>query len=219
MLYFPFDDPLKDLAGDIPFISEMEPPALSPGVVAGALNTDPGSPSEIYCIQQRGRIPALDSYPYSVSALVKTSHVSATFGVCLQLQNNYSDVPQGIGVIHGDACLRDSQTSFNRASGAVVSDGQWHHLCGVFEASPPGGKRLFLDGSLVWTNSGSSRPFPDDQFGGTANDYDTITVGANWRYNLYDPSQRLPGLFDSVRVYKRALSVPEIQTLAAEVPS
>ena len=83
-------------------------------------------------------------------------------------------------------------------SSSVVNDGNWHHLAFVQKNN---GGQMYLDGSLEQTDNSSGKV----NLGLTLKTY----IGGDLRdYNRY-----YSGKVDDLRIYSRALSASEIQTL------
>lgn len=82
--------------------------------------------------------------------------------------------------------------------------GAWHHITGTYDAAT-GTSSLYVDGALLNSITGFSGPLEH-----------TDDLYLMWSDH---PGQvAAQGLLDDVRVYSRALSLPEIQSLAAAVP-
>ena len=85
-------------------------------------------------------------------------------------------------------------------SSSAVNDGSWHHLALVQKNN---GGQMYLDGSLEQTDNSSGKVYLDS----TLKTY----MGGDLRdYNRY-----YSGKVDDLRIYSRALSASEIQTLYA----
>ena len=99
-------------------------------------------------------------------------------------------------------------------------DGQWHHICGWYEAGKAPDKKIYVDGTLVQSttahggsNLGTS--YRTKHYGylgwgsksGSFNDQTTST----------HPDDFMQGSIDDVRIYDRALSVKEIKALYSVV--
>jgi hypothetical protein len=179
--------------------------------LAADFNADGGV---VKLAQREGRVPGLDAFPYSVSFWARGDEPGdGSFQNVFCLNNSYYDVPQGVGLRNGRICLRDSQTAFYEATTPTVTDGTWRHLVAVFEHNLTGGKRLYVDGVLRFQSTHVTQPFVDDQFAGSDNDYNRVTVGACWRDDLYDPSNPFPGAVDDLRMFATALDESEIAEL------
>ena len=87
-----------------------------------------------------------------------------------------------------------------------VTDGQWHHVAGVFDAEQ---LQLYVDGKRVGTVRAKGQPVPTM--------YD-LTIGQN-RSNANQASENghasFVGMMDDVMMFNRALSVEEVQELFA----
>ena len=79
----------------------------------------------------------------------------------------------------------------------VITDGQWHHVAGVREDN--GTTRIYVDGSLSGSKTGSSRPLVPIK----------VYIGADMRGR----SNFLDGLLDDVMIYDRSLSAEQIADL------
>jgi serine/threonine protein kinase/tetratricopeptide (TPR) repeat protein/thiol-disulfide isomerase/thioredoxin len=96
--------------------------------------------------------------------------------------------------------VRVPNTTWGNVYGkAVVDDGQWHHLTGVYDGTHV---RLYVDGVLDASVEGVGTVNANDDY---------VLIGANagdaWRY--------WRGLIDEVRVYSYALNEEEVKELCA----
>jgi hypothetical protein len=82
--------------------------------------------------------------------------------------------------------------------GGNISIDNWYHAVAIYKSDPPS-VELYFNGSLVDTDSGT----PDD-FDTSAN----LTIGSNSGTNNY-----FDGQIDDVRIYDRALTPIEVETL------
>ncbi|MCG8462071.1 MAG: LamG domain-containing protein, partial [Holophagales bacterium] len=82
---------------------------------------------------------------------------------------------------------------------AALDDGLWHHVAGVYDGSTI---RLYVDGTLEKSATVGAE---------TISTSATLHLGQNWQGGSF----LLTGQLDDVRVYSRALSAPEIATLAS----
>ena len=155
---------------------------------------------------------ALNSYPFTVSAWIRTTEDSALVrGVVSKYAdgsfNGWSLFLYG-GEIHAwylTPAGRVLRNPLGLVSGPVT-DGLWHHV--VFTVGPFGGT-LFLDGaakdSIAWSNGGPTPP----------------TVAANQpmrigRYHNYP--QSFIGDIDEVTVWSRELDANHVRMLAHRGP-
>jgi hypothetical protein len=83
-------------------------------------------------------------------------------------------------------------------------DGQWHHLASVIDGD---GVRIYFDGARV-CNLPNSDPLA----------YDLVGSFAAGRHGQTDGLYDFAGNLDDLRVYSRALALPEIIALAAGLP-
>jgi len=81
-----------------------------------------------------------------------------------------------------------------------VDDGAWHHLAGIYEGSGTNMVRVYVDGQL-------------DEYSTVAQVPNTGT-GSNWQIGqALGGTWPFAGSIDEVRLYNRALSAPEIQSI------
>ncbi len=94
------------------------------------------------------------------------------------------------------------------AGNARIDDGQWHHVAGVFDR---GQIIIYIDGQVDATMRGG------DSFGTGNPRFGFVGVGSE--ATVFDgdkaPENYFEGEIDDVRLYTRALSIEEIQLLAA----
>jgi Concanavalin A-like lectin/glucanases superfamily/Purple acid Phosphatase, N-terminal domain len=149
--------------------------------------------------------PALDAYPLTVSAWVRTSTTGLGGVVNKYLPSSLNGYQ--VFVNGGSLCawyFRDSADYIWDGTSCTLAapghaDGRWHHVAFVVDAS---GGRLYVDGSLATTRAWSGSPGPAST---TAN----LSIG---RYpGISTPY--LPGAIDEVRVYARALTTAEVLAL------
>ena len=150
--------------------------------------------------------PALDAYPLTVAAWLRTSATGLHGVVNKYLPGSFNGYQ--IFVSGGSLCawyFRDAvnyvwdNTSCTLAAPGY-NDGRWHHVALVVDAA---GGRLYVDGAQksarAWT--------------GTAGAASTTAELALGRYPSIS-TPYLPGALDEVRVYNRALSAAEVGGLA-----
>jgi chitodextrinase len=105
------------------------------------------------------------------------------------------------GVISGAGklCFQIGTTAGirNLCSTAAVSDNAWHHVAGTWNGAT---MQLYIDGALNTSMAESGTP---------ANVNDTTTIGRNQSFGEY-----FNGKLDDLRIYNRALTGSEIQSLA-----
>lgn len=107
------------------------------------------------------------------------------------------------GKLLADICDPNTCSQPPAAGATTVSTGTWHHVAAVFDGTSV---KVYLDGILdgsvatnfVLTDGAAS-----------------LKIGARGD----DANTRLGGLIDEVKIYNRALSASEIQTLSAPPPS
>ena len=83
-----------------------------------------------------------------------------------------------------------------------VADGNWHNIVGVYEGSATNLARIYVDGV--------------QQFSGMLSTVPNTLNGTPWRIGAFlGTSQGFRGQMDDVRLYNRALSAADVQTLVA----
>lgn len=97
----------------------------------------------------------------------------------------------------GGFYLKDSSGPFEDILGTSVNDGLWHHVVGVKQGSAA---FVYIDGKL----SGSSTQVLDSDF-----DFSGSGIGLNNISSVYPYT----GLVDEMAVWRRALSVAEVEGL------
>ena len=100
-----------------------------------------------------------------------------------------------------------------------LDDGTWHHVAVVLgEVTGDGIKeledlRIYVDGieesSLTYSGGGLQKDQPIDTILG-----ETVHLGVSEKYNSSDLQKYFSGQIDKVRIYDRALSLQEIQSLS-----
>ncbi|MEK8021267.1 MAG: S8 family serine peptidase, partial [Candidatus Parabeggiatoa sp.] len=89
---------------------------------------------------------------------------------------------------------------------AVLEDAQWHHVVATVERKSTTGLKLYLDGKVITTRDPTA-------LAGSLDSPGTFKVGHSYAYQPYSVHGFLNGSVDDVRLYNRALSESEIQTL------
>ncbi len=123
---------------------------------------------------------------------------------------NFHNAPEDIGKISWDT-RGEGSAIHDMASSVRVDDGQWHHVCGVFDASQVNDKKIYVDGVL---DSQSDAYSTNVKLGNGVTRYGYIGDGSeadifNGRRNgIY-----FKGSIDDVRVYNDALSSSEISDI------
>ena len=175
---------------------------LSSGVVGAGFNFD--GVNDYVSIPHT---PALNAFPLSVSAWVRTTDTGLHGVVNKYLPSSFNGYQ--IFTNGGRLCawyFRDA-TNFIwdgtscTAAGPRFNDGQWHHVAFVVDES---GGRLYVDGVLMVARGWTGTPGAS-----------TTTTGLSFgRYpNITTPY--LSGSIDEVRLYARALAPAEIAALAS----
>jgi hypothetical protein len=146
--------------------------------------------------------PALDAFPLSVSAWIKTTSTTGVRGIVNKYAAGSFNGYQ-IFMNNGALCawyLRDTANYAYDGGGCTLqtlgfNDGNWHLILYVVDSA---GGRLYVDGtqkaSLAWT--GSAGPTTTTQ-ALHIGDYPGITGGAYFA-----------GVIDEVRIYNRVVSAP-----------
>lgn len=176
-------------------------PTVYPGKVGQALSFD-GTSS--YISVPYAAIFAPGGSQWTVSAWVRTSNDGTILcesangsSACDFTADHY-----GLRIVSGHAAFSFSNGDFiNIATGtSVVSDGKWHFIVGTRSASKTA--NIYVDGVLETTFTGTG-----------------VNGGIEVSIPLYigsddtAVSDGLNGSIDEVRIYNRALSVPEISAL------
>ncbi|RKZ77297.1 MAG: hypothetical protein DRR19_28070, partial [Candidatus Parabeggiatoa sp. nov. 1] len=110
-------------------------------------------------------------------------------------------------------------TNTNTSHAEVLQDEQWHFVVGIFKK---GEMTLYIDGqkdsaTTTYYNNGSSNKIsvPSSHFSKIADSSDLIRIGSGYRYCNYKPrnADYFSGAIDELRIYNRALTDFEIQSL------
>jgi len=158
------------------------------------LEFDSASSGYIDC----GQDSSLDfgSGSFTVSAWVKTINASQRIAtkrdsVILWLLGTNGD--------DGTFIIRDSDSNIASVTGGTVSDGDWHHVVGMRDEA----------NSLisVYVDTILSDSAIESSVGSTDSTVD-LYIGSSVAYPSY-----FDGIIDDVRIYNRALSLPEIQSI------
>jgi len=88
--------------------------------------------------------------------------------------------------------------------GTGLADFTWHHVAATWI---PGDIRLYIDGVPVYQGHEGETVYTIN------NTSDPVLIGA-FRWNVWGEYRCMTGDMDEVRIYERALSAPEIATLA-----
>jgi len=175
--------------------------AGSPGSSGYALSFD-GVDDQVTVTSQA----ALDAYPLTISAWIKTSQAgSASTGII----NKYSPgsfngyqlflVSGHIHAWYFQGGSRDVWGGGNGMDGGFVADGRWHHVAFVADAS---GGRIFVDGILTASTPWTGAPGPTTTAQPVSLGNYPGTSGGNGFYS---------GLLDEVRIWNVARSQAQIQ--------
>lgn len=200
--YYPFDSDASDLSGNANHGTPFGSPIYVPGLVAGAISLD-GFDDVVV-------LPAsLLHADFSVSFQVRTS-ASAPFG---------SFWYEGLGIVDGEVCgsppggdvgiaLIDGGRVIIHSikSSTLVNDGAFH---AVTVTRVGAATEIYIDGFLE-----ASGPFPTAL---PLTGMPWVGVGNNPCDSGFDRGW-FPGEIDELRFHDRALTVPEIRTLAGVVP-
>lgn len=151
--------------------------------------------------------------PFSVSAWVKIPATHAAVAVVIQ-QRGPSDA--STNGYNGQYQLRvnadgkpsfwvygNSANQFDFAASTSIHDNQWHHLLAVRDGAEG---RLYIDGALAGSATGTIRSLVSNI---------SVNLGCDSR----DNNRFLSGSLDEVRIYNRALSGDEIQSLLNRAPA
>jgi hypothetical protein len=150
--------------------------------------------------------PALDAYPLTVSAWVRTSAGGLSGVLNKYLPSSFNGYQ--IFVNGGSLCawyFKDASNYVWDGTSCTLAapghaDGQWHHVAFIVDTA---GGRLYVDGSLAATRAWTGSPGP-------ASTTASLSFG---RYpGIATPC--LAGAIDEVRLYARALSPAEILGLS-----
>jgi hypothetical protein len=90
----------------------------------------------------------------------------------------------------------NSTYQFDLTTGGTVNDGQWHYLAAVREGTSG---RIYIDGVQAASGTGTVQALVSHP----------VAIG----YDHRDNNKRFTGLIDEVRIYERALSAAEIDSL------
>jgi len=97
----------------------------------------------------------------------------------------------------------DDSTGFDAVDGSTnIDDGNWHYIVGVFDDTATNEMKVYVDGSFEGEISTTNLP----DFSGTRSDRPD-SIGSR------GDSYYMNGTIDDVRIYDRALSSAEIQTI------
>lgn len=141
----------------------------------------------------------LNAYPLTVSAWFRTEN--PTLFQCIA--NKYADASDNGWTL---AVQNGKLRGFHRTisgiaditSAATVADGAWHHAAMIVDAA---GLRLLLDGAVVATTGWTGTP-------SAPTSTEPLLIGRYYNY-----TSRFQGALDEVRIWNRALSTSEIQSL------
>ena len=160
------------------------------------------------------------NYPeVTVCAWVRTSdpnhQVIATFDRNefwrLEINTETVSSPLGPGRVGWDAMTFSGDEQVDTGSAFRVDDGQWHHLCGVFDN---GLMTTYIDGRPERSVTGG------ETFGDEILRYGFLGVGSEaTEFNgTHTPADYFNGDMDDVRIYDRALTQAEIVELTRTDP-
>ncbi|MCX6619815.1 MAG: hypothetical protein NTY38_01795, partial [Acidobacteria bacterium] len=173
------------------------------GKLGNAVNLD-GSNGHIQGATAGNAFPVGNS-PRTATAWVKTA---STGGIDRGVLHYGTD--GGSGAVNYHLVVRgDGTVAVGNGFGfslvqtaAKVDNNAWHHIAGVYDGPPSNGARVYIDGTL----QASGSLFPPD-----------TGTGSAWRIGRFlNGTTPFQGLLDDVRLYTRALSVAEIQSVLSE---
>lgn len=148
--------------------------------------------------------PGLSLQSHTISCWVRTTSTALNVGFASLYQSSGTKISQ-VGLKAGGKLWMQVYSGGNQKnfiSDALINDGLWHHVVGVFDRSGDT-IRLFIDGALA------SSTAPQDQSLSTFSfSPGSLKVGTEWSGTIF-----VVGLIDDVRVYSRALSATEIEDL------
>jgi hypothetical protein len=190
--YYPFDADANDASG-YEHHGEVHGATLVKGQFGNAYSFN-GKDSRI-------KLPAsaIQGTELTVTLWVKTK--DNVYGLVSGANHSYDNEYLLYGS-HGNLEIHYHEPSVHKAGMSVI-DNQWHSLTVVTEIAQT---RLYLDGLLKKTHEhGSKTPFKVDGLwlGG---EQDSVNGG-------WDVNQQFEGLMDEIRIYNRALTDSEIQSL------
>lgn len=84
---------------------------------------------------------------------------------------------------------------------STITIGQWHHVAATYDGTT---KQIYVDGALISSGNAS---------GALTYNNDSVRIGCD--ENNGSPALRFNGALDEIQLYNRALSLAEIQMLAA----
>jgi hypothetical protein len=148
-------------------------------------------------------VATLESNVVSVSAWVKTKE-SGTTQVAFGNYINNGDDGYSLGVKNGNGrffALNSSESFSSASTTGSVTDGDWHHLLGVFDGGDQE-MRIYLDGEL----SGSKK------VSYSSIEYEPDSPVVMGKRPTRDESY-FNGKIDNVRIYDRALNESEIERM------
>ncbi|MFH1725517.1 MAG: Ig-like domain-containing protein [Elusimicrobiota bacterium] len=181
--YWPFDDgTARDLAGSKHGTINGAAP-VPVGRVGGAMSFDGNSHIDVGMI---GDGPSL-----TISAWFKTTGTAYSQEIIAQGPWN-SQTWQVL--LKGRRGAIEFGSGGATQAGPILSDGQWHHIAGVYDDSSSA-QKLYVDGQYLNAINRSFTAGPKQTYIGSR-----PGTTMNWT-----------GLIDEVAVYSRALSAPEIQ--------
>jgi hypothetical protein len=169
-----------------------------------------------------GRNAALDTSQngsFTISAWFKPNSIppagpDGQYGIVLKTGLHEGLSLAGNGIVMGHWTGTDGDHYYAAGYGTTtVTAGQWHHVAGVVNLDPAVRKVfVYTNGQAPGFNA-ESLPIPADQ---TAN---AFYANQPWLLGINDPNggdarYQADGWIDDVRIYNRALTLTEIQTLA-----
>jgi hypothetical protein len=172
--------------------------------VAGPIGTAVGLDGVVDYVEVQ-HVPALDAYPLTVSAWVRTTTSGLAGVVNKYLPSSFNGYQ--IFVNGGNLCawyFKDASNYVWDGTSCTLAapgraDGQWHHVAFVVDAA---GGRLYVDGSLAATRAWTGSPGPA-----------STTASLSFGRFPAIATPYLPGAIDEVRLYARALTADEVVAL------
>jgi len=150
---------------------------------------------------------------FSMSFWMKTNTTKAAAGLitehgsCTSETSNFYTIiygPAGHDLYSGQMQFQVKNSSRMDTPSSQVIDNQWHHIATVTD---DGTMRMYIDGNLA----------VNDEIFSDLSDFNDVTLSIGGFYaDMCSENHNYEGLLDEVRIYNRALSANEVQSLSAE---
>ncbi len=211
--WWPFDDGISGTVDEIVAANDgtrVGVPASVAGVVGGALDFD--GTNDYVEVPHASEID-VDDGDFSIDFWVRTTDASGVDTILDKRTSGGGFIGYEIYVYNGSIGVQlangiGGTTYTNYNSSAFVADGEWHFVAVTVNRDESDGLKFYLDGQLVQSFA------PTGRMGTLSND-SPLRIGVR----AFADTAFLDGTLDELELFKRVLSLAEVQALYAAGPA